>query len=372
VPFYLGVALITASTLILQVVQTRILSVVAWYYLAFFVISMAMFGLTMGAVWVYLKRDRFTERTLAADLVAYSVLYSVAASGALLVQLILPPMVAMTLTSLVTWTVLAVSLAAPFFCSGVVVSLALTRSPYPVGRVYGVDLAGAAFGCLAALALISVTDGPSVVLWAAAMGGAASYAFAQSAGGARRVGSSALGWLVDRRGLILGATCLAALANGLTDRGLVPQYVKGHFEGGPPLFLKWNSFSRVVMSDTYVDVPQMWGPSSTFSGAEWRLAQRHLNIDGEAGTVAYGLGGDIAKAGFLKYDVTNFAHYLPGHHSGAIIGVGGGRDMIAARLFGVSDVTGLEINPTFVRLLRDDPRFRDFVGTLSGSGRRTG
>ncbi len=366
--FYLGVALITASTLILQVVQTRILSVVAWYYLAFFVISMAMFGLTVGAVWVYLKRDRFTEQTLAADLVAYSVLYSVAASGALLVQLILPPMVAATVTSLVTWTVLAVSLAAPFFCSGVVVSLALTRSPYPVGRVYGVDLAGAAFGCLAALALISLTDGPSVVLWAAAMGAAASYAFARSAGGTGPVGSPALGWIVKRRGLILGATCLAALANGLTDRGLVPHYVKGHFEGGPPLFLKWNSFSRVVMSDTYVDVPQMWGPSPTFSGAEWRIAQRHLNIDGEAGTVAYGLGGDIAKAGFLKYDVTNFAHYLPGHRSGAIIGVGGGRDMIAARLFGVTDVTGLEINPTFVRLLRDDPRFRDFVGIGATDG----
>ena len=200
--------------------------------------------------------------------------------------------------------------------------------------MYGVDLAGAAFGGLGALALISVTDGPSVVLWAAAMGAAASYAFARSAGGTRPVGSPALGWLADRRGLILGATCLAALANGLTDRGLVPQYVKGHFEGGPPLFLKWNSFSRVVMSDTYVDVPQMWGPSPTFSSAEWRLGQRHLNIDGEAGTVAYGLGGDIAKAEFLKYDVTNFAHYLPGHRSGAIIGVGGGRDMIAARLFG--------------------------------------
>ncbi len=361
-PFYLGVALITASTLILQVVQTRILSVVAWYYLAFFVISMAMFGLTVGAVWVYLKRDRFTPDTLAGDLVSYSLLYSVAASVALLVQLCLPPLVAATVTSLVTWIALSVSLAAPFFCSGVVVSLALTRSPYPVGRVYGVDLAGAAAGCLAALALIGVTDGPSVVLWAAAMGAAASYAFARWARDTQPLRPLPSGWLIERRRLILAVTCLAALGNGLTDRGLVPQYVKGHFEGGPPLFRKWNSFSRVVMSDTYVDVPQMWGPSSTFSGADWRLAQRHLNIDGEAGTVAYGLAGDLVKAGFLKYDVTNFAHYLPGHQSGAIIGVGGGRDMIAARLFGVTDVTGLEINPTFVRLLRDDPRYADFVG----------
>ena len=56
--FYTGLFLITACTLMLQVIQTRILSVVAWYHLAFFAISMAMFGLTVGAVWVYLRRDR--------------------------------------------------------------------------------------------------------------------------------------------------------------------------------------------------------------------------------------------------------------------------------------------------------------------------
>ena len=38
----------------LQIVQTRILSVVLWYYLAFLVISIAMFGITAGTVWVYL------------------------------------------------------------------------------------------------------------------------------------------------------------------------------------------------------------------------------------------------------------------------------------------------------------------------------
>lgn len=50
--FYAGLFLITACTLMLQVLQTRILSVVAWYHLAFFAISMAMFGLTAGAVFV--------------------------------------------------------------------------------------------------------------------------------------------------------------------------------------------------------------------------------------------------------------------------------------------------------------------------------
>jgi hypothetical protein len=57
-PFLLGVFLITFSLLIFQIVQTRILSVIAWYYLAFFAISVAMLGMTIGAVWVYLQRER--------------------------------------------------------------------------------------------------------------------------------------------------------------------------------------------------------------------------------------------------------------------------------------------------------------------------
>ena len=49
--------LITFAVLVFQIVQTRILSVIAWYYLAFFAISVAMLGMTAGAVWVYLRRN---------------------------------------------------------------------------------------------------------------------------------------------------------------------------------------------------------------------------------------------------------------------------------------------------------------------------
>src|SRR5579863_3951730 len=89
--FYAGLFLVTASVLMLQIVQTRILSVVLWYYLAFFVISIAMFGLTGGAVWVYLRGARFTAKTLSYDLAYYSAAFglAVAACGALQMSLAL-------------------------------------------------------------------------------------------------------------------------------------------------------------------------------------------------------------------------------------------------------------------------------------------
>ena len=61
-------------------------------------------------------------------------------------------------TYAVLWFKAIVLLAAPFTVGGIAVSLALTRSGFPIGITYGVDLLGAATGCLASLALLTWMD----------------------------------------------------------------------------------------------------------------------------------------------------------------------------------------------------------------------
>ena len=51
----------------------------------------------------------------------------------------------------------------PYVLAGMAISLALTRSPWPIGLVYGVDLIGAASGCLLVLALMTWVDGVSAM-----------------------------------------------------------------------------------------------------------------------------------------------------------------------------------------------------------------
>src|SRR5580698_2442583 len=85
-PFLSGVFLITFSDLIFQILQTRILSVIAWYYLAFFAISVAMLGMTAGAVWVYLQRDRFESDALPVILSDFAMLTAVAMPASVVVQ----------------------------------------------------------------------------------------------------------------------------------------------------------------------------------------------------------------------------------------------------------------------------------------------
>jgi SAM-dependent methyltransferase len=368
--FYAGVFLVTAATLMLQVVQTRILSVVAWYHLAFFVISIAMFGLTAGAVWVYLRRERFTGATLSYDLAHFSVAFALTTAIAVIVQMCLAPVTALSLTAVASWAILALCLALPFFFSGVTISLALTRSPFPVGRVYGIDMAGAAAGCLGGLVLLNATNGPAAVLWISVVAVVAARLFAAAGIGQQPPTPWPLAPALQRRDALLALLALLALANSITDHGLSPLYVKGKIEAlqARPIFQAWNSFSRVAMFERGKREPHLWGPGRAFAGDRWRVPQRLMNIDGDAGTVAFGVRGDLAKAAFLKYDITNLAYYLPGHHRAAVIGVGGGRDLLSARVFGVPEVIGVEINPIFVRLLTELDDYADYVGLRNLAG----
>jgi hypothetical protein len=356
------VFLITAATLMLQVIETRILSVVSWYHLAFFVISVAMFGLTCGAVWVYLRGERFTAATLGWDLAYFSAALAVGTAVFGAAQLTLSPTLVPTLVGLLVWTELAICIAVPFFFSGVIVSLALTRSPFPIGRVYGIDLAGAAAGCLSVLVLLNATDAPSAVLWSAAASALGAVAFSASRVGTAPARRPPFAALLEWRWVLLIVLVACALANGLSGYGLRPVFVKGFDQSSwAQLFEAWNSFSRVAVYSQESRAPQMWGASPRFEPAQWPIEQRTLNIDGDAATATYRIGGDAGRAGFLRYDVTNLAYFLPNLRRAGIIGVGGGRDVLSARVFGVPDIVGVEINPILVRLLMHTREFADYA-----------
>src|SRR6516162_6869241 len=109
--FYAGVLLICASVLMLQIIETRLLSVVSHYYLAFLTISMAMFGMTAGAVWGYYRGERFTRERLPQDLTLFSSAYSFSIVASLLLQISHAPVQVVSATMLVLWMELALVMA---------------------------------------------------------------------------------------------------------------------------------------------------------------------------------------------------------------------------------------------------------------------
>jgi spermidine synthase len=359
-PFLSGVFLITFSSLLFQILQTRIMSVIAWYYLAFFAISVAMLGMTVGAVWVYLWRERFQPAQLPVTLSNFALLTALAMPASMVLQFCLITSPALSLTTVVSWALLLTVMAVPYVFAGVVVSLALTRSPFPTGQVYGVDLLGAALGCLSVLVLLNVLDGPTAVIVAGAICGLSSLAFASSARGENRQRLKSKPWW--RQPATVVAVLLAvALFNALSPVGFSPILVKDTIDrwGKYGQFEKWNSYSRIRTSRPSVSLPPLSGPSPNLP-EDISASSVGMTIDGAAATDMFHYDGTPNSISFLQYDLVNLAYRLPGIHKSAVIGFGGGKDILSAHLFGVTDITGVELNPIFVDLHTHNPFYKSF------------
>ncbi|HTU49311.1 MAG TPA: hypothetical protein VMF56_01885 [Acidobacteriaceae bacterium] len=340
--------------------QTRILSVIAWYYMAFFAISVAMLGMTAGAVWVYLHRERIESVPLPVTLTNFTLATAVAMPASIIVQFCLITTISLSLTTVFSWSILMIAMAVPYFFSGVVVSLALTRSPFPAGQVYGVDLVGAALGCLGVIFVLNIMDGPTAVIASAVVCGLSALAFMSSANAEdqRRL-KSAPWW--RRPAPITTALAVFAILNSLAPVGVRPILVKDHFERfGFKRYEKWNSYSRITVDRPQLRLPDLWSGSSKMP-PETRAWQALLTIDGGAGSEMSHYDGTPQSIAYLQYDLVGLAYRLPGIHKAAVIGVGGGRDLLTAHYFGVPDITGVELNPIIVNLLIKQPYYKKFT-----------
>ncbi len=358
---YIGIFLIAMATLMLEVLLTRITSVSAWYHLAFFVISLGMLGMTAGAVFVFVAPALFTREQIAARLTQSALGFALVAPICVGFTLSIPLAPVSDLMSFFALLGCGATLALPFILAGITLTLALTRAGLPASVAYGVDLIGAAVGCLSMLPLLAHVDAPSAALFASAIGALAGTAFAIANTGRAR------GALLP----MLSALVLCLLASGNASAAYPPfrpAWVKGIREV-PEWFsyLGWNTYSRITVDQGGVKPPVFWAKGrNTPPEMQLPIEQRALLIDGAAGTVMTRLGSSLDAHSYLDWDITAFAHRLRPSGPAAVIGVGGGRDVLEAMRVGHKPVIGVEINDLIVGLHRG--RMRDFSGIASLPG----
>ena len=354
---YAGLFFVALATLMYEILLTRIFSVTMLYHFAFVALSLAMFGMTAGALAVYLLPRLFTPAALRQRMALAALVLPIAIVFSFLTQLSIPfrvhPSIVAVYAIAFTYAVIAV----PFVVSGVVVCLALTGFPARVSRLYAADLAGAALGCVLLIPVLGYSDGPTAVLWVAALASAGAVTFAR--------GTNVRNY---RRAATVTAVILIVSAAGhtwLVWKGFPVfriLYIKGSFEARP-LYEKWNSYSRVrVNGDQNADVqPQGWGLSAALPTTE-RVRQLQMDIDVAAGTVMTGYDGNPATLEHLKYDVTNIGYFVRPGGRALVVGAGGGRDVLSALAFSAQSVTAVEINKDIIRTVNG--RFGDFTGHL--------
>jgi hypothetical protein len=341
-----GVALISATLLMIELALTRIFSVIMYYHFAFLAISIALFGLSASGVCAYVLRHRLDARPIAGLLSTAALVYAACTVVSLFFLVRLRVGLNYSPQNLVLMLTIYALAALPFFTGGFVITLAVSRLSSRINTVYAADLMGAAGGCLILIPLLNWLGAPGVVLTAAAMTVTAAVLFADRAHRARIAGAGAL----------LLAVPLASQLSGAAGFDVVD--TKGH-QGDRILFSKWNSFSRIgVYERRHGD----WSLSWAYRGE--LPDTRFMDIDSAASTPILKLSPDLSNAEYLKYELTALAYQLkqPGF-SALVIGPGGGRDLASALVFGAGHVDGVEINP----IIADDVmrhQFREYSGGI--------
>lgn len=352
-PFvYAGIFAVALATLMLEILLTRITSVIAWYHLAFFVIALAMLGMTAGAVVVFLWPRVFAD--VPRRLYDSALCFALLAPPALAWTMSGPLLPVTDVMGFIALLGLGGVLALPFTVVGVTLTLALTRAGLPPGRAYGVDLLGAALGAVLVIPLLDALDAASAVLVAGAVAAVGAWAFAAGRtdmpAGTGRKGHTRSQF--GAAGLALVWTA-AAWGNATAETPwLRPAWVKGlHEDYASHLWIGWNTHSRVTVSATVEIPPMLWAAGRNTPIEQLKpIAQRILKIDGAAATaMAEYAGSDHA---YLEWDVSSFAHRMRPRGPAAVIGVGGGRDVLVAAHAGHTPVVGVELNSKIVGLHR--------------------
>src|SRR6476646_6498204 len=125
------------------------------------------------------------------------------------------------------------------------------------------------------------------------------------------------------------------------------------------LFERWNTYSRIRVTGDGESTPVGWG----FAHApQTKIDQNFLDIDADAGTIITRHDGDFSKLSYLKDDVINAAYLVQPPADVAVVGVGGGRDILSGLLFGARHIRGIEINPAIFEVLTD--KFAEYSGHL--------
>lgn len=348
---FASVFLLSLAVLVAQIALSRIFSYTVWYHFAYISITLALLGFgTAGSLLAAFPSlgDGPVQRLIG--------LYSACAALTSILMLVVlgfmqvnPFFINTSAYEFAKFLVFIVIVTIPFLFAGLAISIALRESGSWVGRMYFWDLVGAGIGCALVVPLIDLLGTPRVVVLVAAV-------FALAGWIACGSGARALG----RCNLAL-AVALAAVSIPLPtvldfpptkDKDISPW-----LETGRTFYSQWGSLFRTDMVGGREEEARIGGYSSLgvspgYAGSPPRF--RMIHHDGGAGAIMYLTDGDEAEFEVFRHHILTTPYVLARDPEVMVIGVGGGADIVIALTNGARSVTGVELDPTTVRLITKD------------------
>jgi hypothetical protein len=350
-----GVALLSAAVLLLQLVQTRIFSVMLWHHLTYLVVTFTMLGFAAGGT-VLACRHKLMAGDVSRRLAWLSLIFAGSVLGAYALLTRALPEAAHSGAGIATAAVDYAVLLVPMVFAGMAVALVLADAGEKVGRMYAFNMGGSAIGCALYVPVLRTLGAEGAVLAAAALAAAGAWCFVQrgSAVEASRAGRGPLSWLAGAATLACGVLAFAAPTSIFTVPLAPSKAMAQHLAREPDYEVEYSRWDPLCRIDVI-------GP-----GEADPTAVRTIYQDGDASTVLpYG----HAEREVNIFDKEGLAYLLFSDRAPRVlaIGIGGGIDVIQAAaehrpLPGGQrvDFTGIEINPTTVGLMRGP--YRAFSG----------
>ena len=343
-----SVAVLSAGALAYEVLLVRLLSVVQWQLLASTVISLALLGYGASGTFLALLRARL-ERRFADHLAVLGALFSVAAvvCFALAQRISFQGSEALWEPSrLWRFGLLYVVLAVPFFLAATAIGLALLHAERSLSDLYRWDLMGAGVGALSVvgvMALLSLERALVVVASCGLLSSAAALVHGRRAGVAVApvLGAALLAAAFPTAWLDLQLSSYKGLSLALRvpNASIVTQ------RSGPQALLS------VVDSP---DVPLRFAPGLSLQSAHQPSRQLALFVDGDDMEAL-----DRASPGELGYldDLPQALPYsIVDRPRAAVIGAGGGRDVLLALRKHASHVDLIDADPVRLQLVEQHLR----------------
>lgn len=333
-----GLFFTSAAILMLEICLTRIFSVMMWYHFAFFTISVALFGFAASGLTVHLKPKTFTAERAPRQAALFSALLAIAAplcfsllawnprQGSLTGSLTLLGELntGYTILAFIGVLFLFLTAVAPFYFGGMVISILFRHFGDRASRLYFFDLVGGGLGCLASILVLDHFGGPGAMAFVSLLAAIAGLLYLSGAAARQR---ALMGVLV-----VVAATL--ALTNNQT-RLLDLKYYRGE-QQTDVVFEDWNSFSRVAVRDGFA--------------ADSLL----IEIDAASNTFAAKWDGDRAHIRDVTEDLISLQYSVLDSPKILVIGAGGGTDLLAGLAAGATGITGVEVNPIIVGVMRDE------------------
>ena len=342
---YVGVFLLCAATLLLELSLTRVLSVTLWYHFGFLVISTALLGFGASGVTLALWRRLRETAPLDQSLSAMSLLFGVStvASFWLLQKIPFDPFSLLSdPKQLLLMPLYFLTVVVPFFFAGLALGLLFTRGTDKINRLYAFDLLGAGLGCGAIALVLPTFGGAGSVVIAAVVGACASVVF-----GWREARPVALG---------AGAAAVAGLMLALVAETALPLTITANKFHPPikPTYSAWNIFTRIQMYDRpkgkHTKAPEVGfviDAGTAYTGIQ--LLKPDFRTFAATLTDPMDFDSQVAYLGKVKPRVL-------------IIGSGAGSQVLDAVQYGAGDITAIEINPIINDAITH--RFKDRWGGL--------